>query len=226
MTTLTNPDFAVNTNASPTFHPPAVSVIFILGGPGAGKGTQCATLVRDFGFHHLSAGDLLREEQNRSGSEYGSLIKEYIREGQIVPMEVTVKLLEAAMKRILGWDDSKEGGGLGNTGKDGRFLIDGFPRKMDQAIFFEQTVCESRFTIFMDVPLPVLMERLVKRGETSGREDDNKESIEKRFRTFEETSMPVVRMFEGEGRVVRIDGEETIAEVGRQIREEMKRRGF
>lgn len=68
----------------PTFSPKDVSVIFVLGGPGAGKGTQCANLVRDFGFVHLSAGDLLREEQNREGSEFGELIKTYIREGKIV----------------------------------------------------------------------------------------------------------------------------------------------
>src|ERR1700761_3139872 len=69
-------------------------VIFVLGGPGAGKGTQCANLVRDYGFKHLSAGDLLREEQNRPGSEFGEMIKTYIKEGQIVPMEVTIQLLE------------------------------------------------------------------------------------------------------------------------------------
>lgn len=68
----------------PTFSPNDVSVIFVLGGPGAGKGTQCANLVKDYGFVHLSAGDLLREEQNREGSKFGDLIKNYIREGKIV----------------------------------------------------------------------------------------------------------------------------------------------
>jgi UMP-CMP kinase len=63
-------------------------VIFVLGGPGAGKGTQCANLVRDYGFKHLSAGDLLREEQERAGSEFGEMIKSYIKDGKIVPMEV------------------------------------------------------------------------------------------------------------------------------------------
>jgi len=93
--------------------PQSTPIIFVLGGPGAGKGTQCANLVRDFGFKHLSAGDLLRAEQDREGSEFGEMIKEYIREGQIVPMEVTVKLLENAMREAL----EKEG-------SEG-FLIDG-----------------------------------------------------------------------------------------------------
>lgn len=83
---------------SPTFNPDDVVVIFVLGGPGAGKGTQCENLVRDYGFCHLSAGDLLRAEQDRKGSEVGQMIKDYIKNGQIVPMEVTVKLLENAMK--------------------------------------------------------------------------------------------------------------------------------
>ncbi|KAF9428475.1 hypothetical protein BGZ94_002266 [Podila epigama] len=99
------------------------TVIFVLGGPGAGKGTQCANLVRDFGFVHLSAGDLLRAEQERPGSQYGELIKTYIKEGKIVPMEVTIALLENEMLAS------------GQT----RFLIDGFPRKMDQALKFEET---------------------------------------------------------------------------------------
>ena len=99
---------------TPTFSPSDVSVIFVLGGPGSGKGTQCANLVRDYGFTHLSAGDLLRAEQDREGSEFGEMIKNYIKEGTIVPMEVTVHLLENAIT-----DDVKE-----KSGK-GKFLIDG-----------------------------------------------------------------------------------------------------
>ena len=99
----------------PAFAPDQTSVIYVLGGPGAGKGTQCANLVRDYGFTHLSAGDLLRAEQDREGSEFGDMIKEYIREGKIVPMEVTVQLLENAIR------DVKDG--------KGRFLVDGACRK-------------------------------------------------------------------------------------------------
>jgi UMP-CMP kinase len=93
---------AVQTGASsrtePLWSKDDVTVIFVLGGPGAGKGTQCTNLVSDYGFKHLSAGDLLREEQDRPGSEFGEMIKTYIKEGTIVPMEVTIQLLENAMK--------------------------------------------------------------------------------------------------------------------------------
>lgn len=90
-------------------------VLFVLGGPGAGKGTQCANLVRDYGFKHLSAGDLLREEQDRPGSQFGDLIRDYIKNGEIVPQEVTIQLLENAMKHTVERDGKR------------KFLIDGFP---------------------------------------------------------------------------------------------------
>jgi len=146
----------------PIFDKEKVTVIFVLGGPGAGvcsflfrlplfffslsvmlnfcashagKGTQCSLLVEKYNFSHLSAGDLLRAEQDRPDSQYGDLIRTCIREGTIVPMEVTIKLVENAMRAAL---ESKSGSGW-EAGK-GRFLIDGFPRKMDQALKFEEDV--------------------------------------------------------------------------------------
>jgi UMP-CMP kinase len=108
--------------------------------------------VDEFGFCHLSgmfaspisfvltadmleAGDLLRAEQHRQGSEYRDLIQTCIREGNIVPMEVTIKLLEIAMKAAMDKSRSEDRWGNGH----GRFLIDGFPRKMDQAVKFDET---------------------------------------------------------------------------------------
>ena len=82
------------------------------------------------------AGDLLRAEQNREGSQYGVMIKQYIKDGQIVPMEVTIKLLENAIKAVL--EEGRPGEGW--AGGKGRFLIDGFPRKMDQALKFDEEV--------------------------------------------------------------------------------------
>ncbi|MCJ1417228.1 bifunctional uridylate/adenylate kinase [Xylographa parallela] len=209
------PQLSAPKKDTPTFSPDKVSVIFVLGGPGAGKGTQCDRLVRDYGFTHLSAGDLLREEQDREGSQFGSLIKDYIKEGTIVPMEITVQLLENAMNDDL---THKQG--------NGRFLIDGFPRKMDQALKFEESVCPSKFTLFFDCPEDVMQERLLNRGKTSGRADDNAESIKKRFKTFVETSMPVVEYFEKEGKVVRIPATKAPDEVYEEVKQKMGERGF
>lgn len=184
-----------NVDESPVFDSKDVAVIFVLGGPGAGKGTQCAKLVAEHGFTHLSAGDLLRAEQERPGSQFGELIKDYIKNGKIVPMEVTIKLLENAMTAALQQSGSNKG----------RFLIDGFPRKMDQGVKFEASVCVAKMVLFYDCPENVMEERLLERGKTSGRSDDNMESIRKRFRTFVETSMPVIEYFDKQGKVAKID---------------------
>ncbi|ORE10950.1 UMP-CMP kinase [Rhizopus microsporus var. microsporus] len=183
------------------FDPSEVTVIFVLGGPGAGKGTQCDRIKRDYNFVHLSAGDLLREEQKRKGSKYGELIQNYIRDGLIVPMEVTIALLENAMREAI------------ETENKTRFLIDGFPRKMDQAEKFEETVVESKFVLYFSCSEETLLQRLLKRGESSGRIDDNIESIKKRFQTFKDTSYPVIEAFETRNKVREINAEKSIDEV-------------
>ncbi|CEO58647.1 Uridylate kinase [Penicillium brasilianum] len=203
---------------SPRFSPEEVTVLFFLGGPGSGKGTQSANLVKDYGFVHLSAGDLLRAEQLREGSQYGQMIKTYITEGKIVPMEVTVNLLSNAMRDSLDANPPA-------PGTKARFLIDGFPRKLDQAVFFEETVCPSELVLFLDCPEDVMEARLLKRGETSGRDDDNAESIRKRFRTFVETSMPVVDDFEAKGKVVKVQATGSVEEVYAQVKKGIEERG-
>lgn len=72
-------------------------VIFVLGAPGSGKGTQCANIVTDYNYVHLSAGDLLRAERNRPGSELAQTIEEHIKGGKIIPVAVTCSLIERAM---------------------------------------------------------------------------------------------------------------------------------
>ncbi|OCF39415.1 UMP-CMP kinase [Kwoniella heveanensis CBS 569] len=206
----------------PVFDQEKITVIFVLGGPGAGKGTQCERLVADYGFKHLSAGDLLREERNRPGSTYGELITDCIKEGKIVPQEVTIKLLENAMSATLASPPSTTSSGWEN-GK-GRFLIDGFPRKMDQALKFDESVVRSSFVLFFSTTEAILLERLLERGKTSGRDDDNKESIVKRFRTFIETSMPVVDYYRKEGKVVEIDSSPPIDVVYEKVKAEMDQR--
>ncbi len=181
-------------------HKPERRIYFVLGGPGSGKGTQCAKLVEKFGFAHFSAGDLLRAEV-KSGSEQGVMIEEMIKEGKIVPGEITINLLKNAISSC-----NAEG-----------VLIDGFPRKLAQAGAFEKDVSDFEFVLFMDCPEKVMEERLLKRGQTSGRSDDNEATIRKRFRTFVETSMPVVEYFEAKGKVRRIDATQSVEEVFEQV---------
>eukprot|EP00435_Cladocopium_sp_Y103_P013950 s2680_g3.t1 len=164
------------------------TVVFVLGGPGAGKGTLCGKIA--CGYRHLSAGDLLREERKRPGSKFGELIEAHIKDGQLVPASIVVELILQAM-REQGWEG-------------GKYLIDGFPRRMsfDNLEAWRETVRDQvlvRFVLYLDVSEQA---RLLERGKTSGRADDNIESIRKRFLTFHKESMPVVEHFQKKGRVL------------------------
>lgn len=97
---------------------------------------------------------------------------------------------------------------------------------MDQAVKFEETVCPSKFTLFFDCPENEMQKRLLNRGKTSGRADDNEESIKKRFKTFVETSMPVVDYFESEGKVEKISATKAPEEVYEDVKVAMANRGF
>ena len=176
-------------------------VIFVLGGPGAGKGTQCSRIVEKYGYKHLSAGDLLREER-KSGSAQGQMIEEYIKEGKIVPVEVTVKLLVNAMEA--------DGGS--------RFLVDGFPRNTNNLSGWQQVVGDRLAlggVLFYDCPEEVMEARLLERGKTSGRADDNIESIRKRFLTYQNETKPILGYYEHQGLCYKIDGARDVEDVWR-----------
>lgn len=100
------------------------------------------------------------------------------------------------------------------------------PANRDQALLFDQAVCPSQFVLFLSCTEEVMLQRLLKRGETSGRADDNAESIKKRFRTFLDTSMPVVEHYEKEGKVVKVDSMLEVEEVGRRIEQGLRERGM
>ena len=97
---------------------------------------------------------------------------------------------------------------------------------MDQALKFDNDVCPSAFTLFFDCPEETMRERLLNRGKTSGRADDNEESIKKRFKTFVDTSMPVVEHFRKEGKVETVSAVPGPDEVYSTVQECMKKRGF
>ena len=176
-------------------------VVFVLGGPGAGKGTQCANIVRDYNFTHLSAGDLLRAHV-KSGTEDGNMVAQMIKDGKIVPSAVTVKLLLNAMA------DSKSN----------RFLIDGFPRnKENRDAWVSEAGYDCDFVLMYDCTDEVMLERLLGRNE--GRTDDNVESIKKRFVTFRESSVPVVEFYETLGKVRKVDAIATPEEVYEKTKE-------
>jgi UMP-CMP kinase len=176
---------------------------FILGGPGAGKGTLCSLLSSKVsGVQHFSAGDLLRAERDK-GTENAQLINDYIREGLIVPREITIALLKDAM----------------DASPATIYLIDGFPRAVDQAEAFEQIVTPGRACIYLVCTEEVMEQRILGRGRESGRIDDNPESLRKRFHVFEEATMPVIKSFEATDRLIRVDATRTPDEVYQECRE-------
>ena len=159
-------------------------VVFVLGGPGAGKGTLCHHLTVNFPgeWVHLSAGDLLRLERSKPGSALAESINKIINDGGIVPADVTVGLLSAAMAA----SGSK------------KFLIDGFPRNAENmSVWFDKMNDTSTVKMVLNVDLAedATVERLLERGKTSGRSDDNADTIKKRLTTFYTDTVPVLKAF-------------------------------
>ncbi|XP_042510330.1 UMP-CMP kinase-like [Macadamia integrifolia] len=175
-------------------------ITFVLGGPGSGKGTQCAKIVETFGYKHLSAGDLLRKEIS-SNSENGAMILDTIKEGNIVPSEMTVKLIQ---KEIESSDNHK-------------FLIDGFPRCEENRIAFEQIMgMEPNTVLFFDCPEDEMVKRVLSRNE--GRVDDNIDTIKKRLQVFAAYNLPVIKHYTEKGKVYKINAVGTADEIFKQVR--------
>jgi UMP-CMP kinase len=183
------------------------NIVFVLGGPGAGKGTQCANIVEKYGYVHLSAGDLLRAERKNPESKVGQLIEDYIVQGKIVPVEITCQLLENAINA------KKE------EGKND-FLIDGFPRNQDNLDGWTKQMGEKtnlKFVLFFDCTEEVCQNRLLERGKDSGRSDDNIESIKKRFHTYHDSTMPIIDHFNGLDKVRKIDSTQSKDDVFSEV---------
>jgi len=188
------------------------TIVFVLGGPGAGKGTQCSLITKEFDFVHLSAGDLLRAEI-QSGSSHGVMIDNMIKNGQIVPSSITVGLLEKAMNQ---------------SGKE-KFLIDGFPRNEENNACWEREMgpkVNLAFLLFFDCDEKVMESRILERSRTSGRPDDNIETIKKRFKTYVESTIPVIDYYDKKEKVVKLEANRTIDEVWETVEKAFIAVGF
>lgn len=173
-------------------------VVFVLGRPGAGKSTQCANVARAFpSWAHLSAGALLREEAASGGSELARQIRRSNEEGRLSPSHVTVGLLLRAMAA---------------HPPQTRFVIDGFPASGENLAEWERAGAgEVLFCLYYDCPLPALERRLLARAATSGRLDDNPETIRKRLAGYDAGA--VLRHFAARGRLHEVSADGPAAEV-------------
>ncbi len=190
---------------------PAPNVVFVLGGPGAGKGTMCELAEHQLGWTHLSAGALLRAEQEAGGPMAAS-IREILDAGKLVPSHVTVGLLKQAMENV-----------TRKTGKR-NFLIDGFPRSLANLegwleVFGREAALPKM--LYLECPFPVLEKRILGRAKYSDRSDDNVESIKLRFDTFKAETLPTVDYFKREGRCVEVDTSQDRQAVYALVREHL-----
>ncbi len=209
----------------------------LLGPPGAGKGTQAETIVKEFSIPHISTGDIFRQNI-KQGTVLGKKAKEYMDQGLLVPDELTVELVKDRLIQ----DDCRNG-----------FLLDGFPRTILQADALEDALKSMKqkldFVVNIEVRKELLVERAVGRrvcsgcgqtyhmtfnkpkkegicdncgGELIQRKDDTEETVTKRINVYQEQTEPLIDYYTKKGIVINIDGEKPISEVGKDIVAKMR----
>lgn len=176
--------------------------IVLFGPPGAGKGTQSENLIKKYGLVHLSTGDIFRANI-KGGTELGTLAKSYIDKGQLVPDEVTIKMLESEVNK----HPNAQG-----------FIFDGFPRTSAQAEALDAFLNSKGHSITamlsLEVPEAELKARLIKRGETSGRPDDKDPNvIQNRINVYNAETAPVKDYYQHQNKCHEIHGIGTIEEI-------------
>ncbi|XP_012873720.1 PREDICTED: adenylate kinase isoenzyme 5-like [Dipodomys ordii] len=177
-------------------------IIFMMGGPGSGKGTQCEKLVEKYGFTHLSTGELLRKEL-ASESERSKLIRDIMQRGDLVPSDIVLELLKEAMMASL---NNTQG-----------FLIDGYPREVKQGEEFHRRIGVPHLVICMDCSADTMTNRLLQRSQSSPCLEDTTKTIAKRLETYYRASIPVMAYYEAKTQLRKINAEGTPEEVFLQL---------
>jgi adenylate kinase len=179
--------------------------IALFGPPGAGKGTQSAFLIEKYQLFYISTGDLLRKEL-KDETELGLAAKSIIEKGGLVSDEIIVQIIEKTIK------DNPEANG---------FLFDGFPRTYVQAYILEGLMIQLNTSlnclISIEVPEEESVKRLMERGKTSNRSDDNEAVIRNRLKEYTEKTLPVLKYYKDKGIYTSVDGSKGIEDVTRDI---------
>ncbi len=179
--------------------------IVIFGAPGSGKGTQSDLLVAKYGFKHISTGDVLRAEI-KNETELGKTAKGFIDNGQLIPDSLMIDILAATYDAL----GACEG-----------VIFDGFPRTIPQAEALKAMLAERGTAVStmleLDVPDDMLIERLINRGKTSGRADDNEETIKKRLKVYKDQTAPLAEWYEKEGLRHAIQGFGSLEEINAKL---------
>ena len=183
--------------------------IVIFGAPGSGKGTQSELLINSYGFLHISTGDVLRS-QIAAGTELGKIADSYISQGKLIPDELMIDILEDVLATHA--DEVARG-----------VVFDGFPRTIPQAAALDELLKKHNATLDIVVGLEVeedeLIARLINRGKTSGRSDDNMETIKKRLEVYNNQTNPLRNHYKEQGKYVSIHGMGSVEDIFGRIKE-------
>lgn len=180
--------------------------IVLFGKPGAGKGTQAEFLKGKYNLTHLSTGDIFRFNI-KNDTDLGKLAKTYMDKGDLVPDEVTIQMLQSEV------DKNPDSAG---------FLFDGFPRTISQAealdSFLETKNQSITATIALEADDEVLVQRLLERGKTSGRPDDqDEEKIRNRYQEYNEKTAPLMNYYKKQNKFYAVNGIGSIAEITERL---------
>ena len=185
--------------------------IVIFGAPGSGKGTQSDLMIKKYGFGHISTGDVLRNEI-KNETELGKTAKQYIDKGQLIPDELMISILADILDNT---PEAKKG-----------VIFDGFPRTINQAKALKTMLADRGAQVDAVVGLEVddaeLIDRLLKRGQESGRSDDNLETIKKRLEVYHTQTQPLHDFYVNEGNYLAIKGTGSIEEIFDNIKAAIK----
>ena len=175
--------------------------LLLIGAPGAGKGTQATRIADHFHVAHISSGDLLRDHVARSTS-IGRTAQEYMERGDLVPNEVVLDMLRKPVTEAVA---------------AGGYVLDGFPRTVEQAEAAYAVAKDLGVAVQLAVHIAVdptsLLERLVARGQESGRTDDTPDVIKHRIDVYEEMTKPLLDYYAERERLITVNGDRPIDEV-------------
>lgn len=179
--------------------------LILFGPPGSGKGTQSENIVKAYQLHHISTGDLLRDEVARE-TALGREARKFMDKGMLVPDEVVIGMISSAI------DENPDARG---------FIFDGFPRTRAQAKaldnLLEYKETEIHLVLSLEVPEEDLIQRLLSRARVSGRSDDNQQVIHDRIREYNEKTVPVAEHYEALGKLDKVPGQGNIEETFRLL---------
>lgn len=177
-----------------------------MGPPGAGKGTQAVNISKTLNIPHISTGDIFRENM-KNETALGLEAKAFYDKGMYVPDEVTNRIVEDRLT----WDDVKNG-----------FLLDGYPRTIEQVNFLDQILAQKSQKIEkvleLTIDIPVVVARLLKRAQEQGRIDDTKEVITKRLEVYASSTAPLLTEYKNRSILIKVDGMGSVNEVEGKIK--------